>query len=386
VQTVGGRYAIEDSLGRGSRLYRARHLQLGKEFTLEVISPAFNSDETARMRFQRDARLASELNHPNLVPVVDFGEDPAIGAYVVSELIDGAPLIAPGGVPFSPRRAFDALSQLASALEHLHRRGIVYGDLTASRVVVVSDAAATRRHVVRLLDLGVACRHQIEGTPQYLAPERVAGGTPTIGSDVYALGVLGFAMLAGRLPFEGSVAEVLRAQVDRTPPPISELRGEAIDPAIEALIARALAKNPDERHRSAGAFRFELEMVADKLSIDRRRISTSSMTEPQNPREATVLVLFEHGALAQAVVTQAGTISTANRAFGQLLGETRSVEGYELADTNLVTRVPDLLRTVRVVQRQGSAMELRAGDITVWVAPFSSEAVHLLVRVDQVLD
>jgi eukaryotic-like serine/threonine-protein kinase len=383
VQTVGGRYAIEDTLDRGGRLYRARHLQLGKDFALEVIAPAFD-DETARERFQRDARLASEINHPNLVPVVDFGEDPAVGAYVVSELVEGAPLIAAGGAPFSPRRSFDALSQLAGALEHLHRRGIIYSDLTASRIVV-SEAEATRRNVVRLLDLGVACRHQHDGTPQYLAPERVAGALPSVGSDIYALGVLGFTMLAGRLPFEGSVAEVLRAHVDARPPAISELRGEALDPAIEALIGRALAKHPDERHRSAGAFRFELEQVADKLSIDRRRISTSGLTKPENPREATVLVVFEHGALAQAVVTQAGTISVANRAFAQLLGETRSIEGYDLADTKLVTRVPDLLRTVRAVQRHGTAMELRAGELTVWVAPFSSEAVHLLVRVDQIL-
>ena len=98
-----------------------------------------------------------------------------------------------------------------------------------------------------------------------------------------------------------------------------------------------------------------------------------------------MLVVFEHGALAQAVVTQAGTISVANRAFGQLLGEARSVEGYDLAETNLVTRLPELLRTVRAVQRQGSAMELRAGNLVAWVAPFSSEAVHVLVRIDQVV-
>ena len=383
MQTVGGRYAIEGALARGAgRVFRARHVQLDKAFALEVIAPPLARNEAARTRFLRDARLASDLSHPNLVAVVDFGEDPVTGPYVVTELVEGASLFGPTVTPFSPRRAFDMLTQLASGLEQLHRRGLVHGDLTADRVVVTSEADGDRvRSIVRLVDLGVGIEPELDATPQYSAPERVAGEKPTIGSDIYALGVLGFAMLAGRLPFEGSVAEVLRAQVDRHPPTIAELRGEPVDPAIEQLIARALAKHPDERHRNAAAFRLELDRVADKLQIDRHRISTNRLTAI-NPRDATVLLAFEHGGLAQAIVTPNGTITTANRAFTQLLGEARSVEGWDIAETSLATRMPDLVRVLRGSQRQRDSIELREAGLVVWIVPFSSEAVYVLARVE----
>ena len=224
MQTVGGRYAIEGALARGGgRVFRARHVQLDKPFALEVIAPALARNEAARTRFLRDARLASDLSHPNLVAVVDFGEDAVAGPYLVTELVEGAPLFGPGVAPFSPRRAFDMLTQLAGGLEQLHRRGLVHGDLTADRVVTTSEPDGDRmRTVARLADLGVGTEPELDATPHYLAPERVAGDPPSIGSDIYALGVLGFTMLAGRLPFEGSVAEVLRAQVDRRPPTIAE--------------------------------------------------------------------------------------------------------------------------------------------------------------------
>src|SRR3569623_2769278 len=90
MQTVGGRYALEQTLGRAGRVFRARHLQLGKMFALEVVAPAFAGDEDSRRRFQQEARRASELSHPGLVPVVDFGEDPGVGAYMVSEHVECA--------------------------------------------------------------------------------------------------------------------------------------------------------------------------------------------------------------------------------------------------------------------------------------------------------
>ena len=96
MQTVGGRYALDGRLGEGGmgQVYRARHLQLGKPFALKIISPAFAEDGAARARFNEEARLASEISHPNIVSVVDFGEDPQYGAYMVMELVEGEPLDA----------------------------------------------------------------------------------------------------------------------------------------------------------------------------------------------------------------------------------------------------------------------------------------------------
>src|SRR5215210_1328110 len=136
--TVGGRYALDGRLGEGGmgQVYRARHLQLGKAFALKVISPAFALDAAARARFNQEAKLASEITHPNIVSVVDFGEDPDLGAYMVMELVDGEALINDGGTPQSTRRVCDILGQIADALDHIHRRGIIHGDVKADNIML----------------------------------------------------------------------------------------------------------------------------------------------------------------------------------------------------------------------------------------------------------
>src|SRR5690606_18394585 len=123
-----------------------------------------------------------------------------------------------------------------------------------------SRHATRRRRVARLLDFGLASRHGhqedgegINGTPPYLAPERVMGAPPSVASDIYALGVLGYLLLTGTLPFDGEVMAVLQAQVHETPPPMSARRQVELDPALEGLIARAMAKDPAARHPSAAA-------------------------------------------------------------------------------------------------------------------------------------
>src|SRR3954466_7491297 len=126
--TVGGRYALDGRLGEGGmgQVYRAKHLQLGKAFALKIISPAFALDAAARARFNEEAKLASEISHPNIVSVVDFGEDAQFGAYMVMELVEGESLLDEGAAPWSVRRACDVLGQIADALDHIHRRGIVH--------------------------------------------------------------------------------------------------------------------------------------------------------------------------------------------------------------------------------------------------------------------
>src|SRR5882757_5357292 len=161
VRTVGGRYAIEGQLGAGGmgHVYRARHLQLGKAFALKMISPTFALDGAARARFNEEAKLASEITHPNIVSIVDFGEDPEFGAYMVMELIEGEPLISDGAGPMSIKRACDTLAQVAEALDHIHRHGIVHGDIKAENIMLGTEAAGQRRRrVVRLLDFGLARR------------------------------------------------------------------------------------------------------------------------------------------------------------------------------------------------------------------------------------
>src|ERR1043165_5977620 len=174
VRTVGGRYAIDGRLGEGGmgQVYRARHLQLGKAFALKIISPAFALDGAARARFNEEAKLASEISHPNIVSVVDFGEDTQFAAYMVMELVEGEPLVNEQAAPMSVRRACDILSQVADALDHIHRRGIVHGDVKADNIMVTAESdGARRRRLARLLDFGLARRtggdadDQLNGSP-----------------------------------------------------------------------------------------------------------------------------------------------------------------------------------------------------------------------------
>jgi serine/threonine protein kinase len=393
---VDGRYVLETQLAEGGmgQVFRARHVQLGKVFALKVIAPAFADDDYARQRFNQEAQLASQISHPNIVSVVDFGEDPTVGVYMVMELVEGVSLLTAGESPMSIKRALDLLGQLADVLEHIHARGIIHGDIKADNVLITEEHdGPRRREVVRLLDFGLAQRHgaqsnRVDATPHYAAPERVQGGVATEATDIYALGVLGYQLLSGRLPFDGTLTEILMGQLCDTAPTISAARGEPVDSAIEALIKRAMAKDPVERHSSAAAFRYELNNVMDMLALTRRRQRTPSISAV-SAREATLELLFDKSTLPQAVIAD-GVVQVANRAFAQLLARER-VEGVSIANTTLVECVPGLLAGLSVVTSQHRPVELRASvdtedgaalDLVVWLAPFSSELVHVLVRYD----
>src|SRR5262249_51200446 len=158
-----------------------------------------------------------------------------------------------------------------------------------------------RRKVVRLLDFGLARRPEpgegeeaVSGSPHYLAPERAAGGPPSVSSDIYALGVLGYLLMTGTLPFDGNVVEILMAHIHNAVEPMTKRRGEDVDEAIENLIGRALAKDPAQRHGSAAAFRYELNTVMDMLDMGRRRSARGSgMMDATNSREATLQMAFD---------------------------------------------------------------------------------------------
>lgn len=396
-------------------MYRARHVQLNKAFALKIISPAFALDAALRARFIEEAKLASEISHPNIVSVVDYGEDADLGAFMVMELVDGEPLCPTDGAPMTVRRACEILAQVADALEHIHRRGIVHGDVKAENILLVDETVDGRkRRGARLLDFGLARRaptpgavgeteESISGSPHYLAPERALGGPPTIAADVYALGVLGYQMLAGALPFEGGVVEVLTAHVHEPAPPIVARRRESVDPALEALIARALAKEPARRHATAAAFRYELNTVMDMLDL-RRRSSGTIRPDGTASREGALVAAFDRSKIPQALCAADGRIVHANKAFVAMVKEPRA-EGMLLADTSLAAIVfageagddarVGLAQALDDVQRRGKPIERRVhvprGDrppleLIAWLAPLPVPGLelHVIVRVTEI--
>jgi serine/threonine-protein kinase len=410
METVGGRYALDGRLGEGGmgHVYRARHLQLGKAFALKIISPAFAGDNAARVRFNQEAKLASEISHPNIVSVVDFGEDAQFGAYMVMELVEGEALISPGVLPMSVKRATDVLGQIADALDHIHKRGIVHGDVKAENIMLTAEqtsqaGGARRRRIVRLLDFGLARRpdhHEeegVSGSPHYLAPERAAGGPASVSSDVYALGVLGYLLLTGTLPYEGGVVEVLMAHINNTPESISTRRREDVDAALESLIARAMAKDPAQRHGSAAAFRYELNTVMDMLDMGRRRARGSGVIAAENARETTITQAFDRSRIPQAIMSVEGVFVATNRAFNKLVNQDeKGCDGLALSDTTLMTFVPGLMRALRSVHVEGKPIERRAKvfrgsdrppyELSIWLSPLPipGQEIHMLVRVEEI--
>jgi eukaryotic-like serine/threonine-protein kinase len=411
MHTVGGRYALDGQLGEGGmgHVYRARHIQLGKAFALKIISPAFAGDNAARARFNQEAKLASEISHPNIVSVVDFGEDAQFGAYMVMDLVEGESLVAPGTLPLSVKRAIDVLAQVADALDHVHKRGIIHGDIKAENILMTAEQAGTngarRRRIVRLLDFGLARRRDttddeggVSGSPHYLAPERAAGGPASIASDIYALGVLGYLLLSGTLPFGGSIVEVLMAQIHNAPDSLSTRRLEATDEALESLIMRALAKDPSERHASASAFRYELNTVMDMLDMGRRQSRRSgTLIVDDSPREMKLAQAFERSRLPMALVSLDGMITSSNPAFHKLVNlDQQGADGVALADTALATFVPGLSRALRRVHTDGTPSERRARvdrgegipplELVIWLSPLPipGSEIHMMIRVDEV--
>ena len=412
MDTVGGRYALDGRLGEGGmgHVFRAKHLQLGKAFALKIISPAFAGDNAARARFNQEAKLASEISHPNIVSVVDYGEDAQYGAYMVMELVEGESLVATGALPMSVKRALDVLAQVSDALEHIHKRGIIHGDVKADNIMLTTEASgnspeARRRRVVRLLDFGLARRPEpgegeegVSGSPHYLAPERAAGGPPSVSSDIYALGVLGYLLLTGTLPFDGNVVDILMAHIHEQVDKMSVRRKEDLDDAIENLVSRAMAKDPAKRHGSAAAFRYELNTVMDMLDMGRRRgAKGSGMIEATSSREASLQMVFERSRIPQALVSIEGTLATANRAFNKLVNmDEKGVDGLPITDLSIASYVPGLLRALRTVHTDGKPSERRAKvfrgkdkaplELVIWLTPLPipGQEIHMLVRVEEV--
>lgn len=266
---VGGRFKLETPLGRrGSRTYRARDLASGSFVALKLISPSIAQTSAGRDRFAAEAALARSLSHPGIVPFVDLAEDARLGPYVATELVEGDPAVE-DAIPHSFTEACDLLVRVADSLAHLHDHGIVHGDLAADHLMLLPDPEIR----VMLVDIGIAWRTfgapRPELRPQrsalYLAPERIAGGSPSIAADVYALGVLGYYLLTGIHPFDGhEVTELLAAHLTEPAPRLVDALGEIVSPEIEALIARALAKDPADRHPSVAAFQTDLAIALSR--------------------------------------------------------------------------------------------------------------------------
>lgn len=267
-RVVSGRYELRERVGTGgmAAVYRAEDLRDGTAVAVKILAAHLAQDPVQRVRFLREVEVARRVHHENVVRVDALGEDGDL-VFMVMEFLDGVTLgeaLAPGRFP--ARRALRVELQLLLALDHAHALGVVHRDVKPDNLLLVGDGTPGER--VKVLDFGLArmkgdlrltATGEVFGTPEYIAPERAAGGPATGASDQYAAGVLLYEMLTGRPPFHGKVEEVLTAHYKIPPRPPSELLGGRGLPAgIEAAVLRMLAKLPAERFPDVAAAHREL--------------------------------------------------------------------------------------------------------------------------------
>ncbi len=257
---VQDRYEVGDWLGQGSAatVCRARDLRLDRAVAIKLLRPELRADPAFVTRFAREARCAAQLSHPHIVPIYDYGEV-AGTFFIVMEYIAGGDLRARlhAGQPLPVAEAVRLAIEVAEGLGAAHAVGIVHRDVKPGNILLARDGRAkiTDFGIVKMIGVPTVTMVSLSlGTPHYAAPEQTSGGEITPATDVYALGVVLFEMLAGRLPFEGSsLIEVAMQHLQAPPPALSRLN-PAVPTELEAILAQALAKEPRERFPDGTSF------------------------------------------------------------------------------------------------------------------------------------
>lgn len=252
-----GQYEIKSLLGRGgmAAVYLARQASMDRDVAIKVMAKELSDDEQFVARFEHEAQLIASLQHPHILPVIDFGHE-GKNIYIVMQLVRGGSLddrLRKGALTLNT--ASRMLSQIASALTFAHEKGIVHRDLKPNNVLL------DERNNTYLTDFGIAkmlagtskltATGNILGTPAYMAPEQWRGEPVDARTDIYSLGVMTYEMVLGRLPFSGETPYTLMYKHFNDAPPPPRTINPSLNPAVENVILRALAKNADERYQSA---------------------------------------------------------------------------------------------------------------------------------------
>ena len=257
---LNNRYRVGRRLGEGGMavVHVGHDLLLGRDVAIKTLRSQYAADPAVRARFNREAHAAAALEHPNIIDVFDIGEEHGT-PYIVMELVRGQPLreIIATEAPFHVEDVAALLSQVASALDYAHSHGYVHRDVKPGNILL------DEHNRVRVVDFGIA-KGLADGdlteafggfgTAAYLSPEQAEGLMATPASDVYSLGIVAFELLTGRLPFSAETAVGLAMRhVNDTPPAPSQFV-PAVPPQVDAVVLRALDKDPTRRWSSAGEF------------------------------------------------------------------------------------------------------------------------------------
>jgi serine/threonine-protein kinase len=272
---LGGRYQVGELLGYGgmAEVHRGRDLRLGRDVAIKMLRTDLARDDTFQLRFRREAQNAASLNHPAIVAVYDTGEERGSAGeslpYIVMEFVNGRTLkeVLAGEGRIMPRRALEIVAEICSAIEFSHRHGIIHRDIKPGNVML------TQTGQIKVMDFGIARAlssgastmtqtSAVIGTAQYLSPEQARGESVDARSDVYATGCVLYELLCGHPPFVGDSPVSVAYQHVREEPKAPSLSNRDVFPAVDAIVLKALAKNPANRYQSAGEMRADLLRAA----------------------------------------------------------------------------------------------------------------------------
>ncbi len=306
-QLVAKKYRVEQMIGEGGmgKVYRAHQTMLDKPVVLKVLRKTLLGDERTVRRFEREARAASRLNHPNSISILDFGHLDDGALFIAMEYVQGKDLhqILSREWPLPEARIVRIVGQVLSALADAHGAGVIHRDLKPENIMV--EQRRNEPDFVKVLDFGIAKIQDqagdegpaltragfVCGTPEYMSPEQARGAQLDHRSDLYAVGVILYQLTTGLLPFESdSAVGFATKHLTEEPPPPSRRRPEAkISAGMERLILRALSKDPNDRPQNAETFRSELIQVDKERrhgAVVRRAGVSSPVLQPI-PRKVT---------------------------------------------------------------------------------------------------
>lgn len=272
-QIVNGKYEILESLGQGGMndAFKARDRATGRLVVLKVPLASLIGDPSTFSRYERELEIGKRLHHPNIQQLVEDGRlDGGVAPYLVLEYVDGILLreYLSEHAPLAVDEAVSIAGQLAGALGYCHETGVVHRDLKPENILIQRDGT------VKLVDFGIALLKGARrltfrrlstgfGTPDYMAPEQVQGDRGDARTDVYAVGVMLFEMLTGEVPYQGDSPLAVMSQRVTSDAPLLRTRRPELPPVVEAVVWRALRREPAERYASMADLRHDLEHLGE---------------------------------------------------------------------------------------------------------------------------
>ena len=373
-KVIAGRYRLEARIGEGGMgiVYRARHVLIDRVVAVKLIRPDLRGETHLRAWMLREARAANRVDHAHIIDIYDIGETDEGELYLVMEYLIGTPLsseLARGPVVLN--RAVDILEQMGAALSRAHDLGVVHRDLKSDNILLT--ARGGRKDFVKILDFGLAAlahdprlapKGAVFGTPEYMSPEQARGEQAGPQSDLYALGVLFFEMLAGQLPFRANDRETLLEMQRSAPAPRPNSIRKDINPVAERIVLKLLEKDHRKRYRDGHHLLEELKALQRSLpsvSWDREGNEGPAVAPPPPPPPPRSLSVTEWAARAGLFARMLARAYPSGNAPPELLTAQSAVWDSTAKANSLEGEIASHTRKLEALERRGRALRAEIG-------------------------